>query len=223
MSGGETLERRSLAAADANPFFYSASRLHWPENMLAPSAPVAASLPAVLQQLTAALKARGISQTDVREAFGDELEMVGDWPAASRWPVLQVSLPVKDSVRARKIAEALTSVEISGTPWTRSEKNGATIYSAEPFGGFIPLRFGLAVADQMIIVGPGPAALAAATTASGAAAGQRRGLDQGLTPDRRQAHAGGVLSALSHGDRDRLDGGAAGRPEIVRLSTRTIH
>ncbi|MEO6971493.1 MAG: hypothetical protein ABI217_11430 [Chthoniobacterales bacterium] len=172
LSAEEKLERRSLAAADANTFFYSATRLHWPENMLAPSAPVAASLPAVLQQLTAALKARGISQTDVREAFGEELEMVGDWPAASRWPVLQVSLPVKDSVRARKIAEALTSVEISGTPWTRSEKNGATIYSAEPFGGFIPLRFGLAVSDQMIIVGSDAAAIEAAISRSGSPAGE---------------------------------------------------
>ena len=37
-----------------------------------------------------------------REAFGEELEIVGDWPADARWPTLQATLPVKDAARARK-------------------------------------------------------------------------------------------------------------------------
>jgi hypothetical protein len=172
LSAEEKLERRSLAAADANTFFYSAARLHWSENILAPAAPTAGSLPAILQQLTAALKTRGISQNDVREAFGEELEIVGDWPADSRWPAFQATLPVKDAGRARKIAEALTSVEISGTPWTRSEKNGAAIYSVQPLGGFLPLRFGIAVSDQMIIAGSDAAAVEVAITRSGSRAGE---------------------------------------------------
>ena len=172
LSAEEKLQRRSLGAADANTFLYSASRLHWPENMLAPSTPAGVGLPAVLQQLTAALKTRGIAQNDVREAFGEELEMVGDWPPDSRWPILQATLPVKDPVRARKIAEALTSVEISGTPWTRSEKNGATIYNAQPFGGFVPLNFAIAVSDQMMIAGSDAAAIEAALTRTGSPAGE---------------------------------------------------
>jgi hypothetical protein len=172
LSAEEKLERRSLGAAGANTFFYSASRIHWPENMLSPSAPAAVGLPAVLQQLTAALKARGIAQNDVREAFGEEIEMIGDWPADSHWPVLQATLPVKDAARARKIAEALTSVEIAGTPWTRSEKNGATIYSAQPFGGVVPLHFAIAVSDRMMFAGSEAAAIEAALTRTASPAGE---------------------------------------------------
>lgn len=172
VSADEKLERRALGAAGANTFFYSATRLHWPENMLAPSTPAAVGLPAVLQQLTAALKARGMAETDLREAFGEELEIIGDWPPGARWPVLQATLPVKDAVRARKIAEALTSVEISGTPWTRSEKNGAIIYSAQPFGVFVPLNLGIAVSDQMMMAGTDAAAMEATLARSGAPAGE---------------------------------------------------
>lgn len=171
LSEEEKLERRSLAAAGANTIFYSAARLHWPENMLAGPAPAGAGLPAVLQQLTAALKTRGIAGNDVRAAFGEELEMIGDWPADARWPVLQAKLPVKDAGRARKIADALTSVEISGTPWIRTEKGGATIYRAQPFG-FVPLSPGIAVSDQMMIVGTDAAAIETAITSAAPPAGE---------------------------------------------------
>jgi len=76
LSEEEKLERRSLAAAGANTIFYSAARLHWPENMLAGPAPAGAGLPALLQQLTAALKTRGIAGNDVRAAFGDRKSVV---------------------------------------------------------------------------------------------------------------------------------------------------
>ena len=164
MNAEEKLERRALGAADANTFLYAASRLHWPENMLSSPAPATAGLPAALEQLRAALKARGVAQNDVREAFGEELEVVGAWPPDSHWPVLQATLPVKDAVRARKIAEALTSVEVGATPWTRSEKNGATFYSAQPFGGIFPLHLAIAVSDRIIYAGSDAATIEAALT-----------------------------------------------------------
>jgi hypothetical protein len=40
--------------------------------MFSPTATGAVGLPAALQQLTAALKARGIAENDLREAFGEE-------------------------------------------------------------------------------------------------------------------------------------------------------
>ena len=55
--------------------------------------------------------------------------------------------------RGRKIAEALTSVEIAGAAWTRSDKNGATLYSVQPFGGFVPVRPTIAVSEKMMIAG----------------------------------------------------------------------
>ena len=60
---------------------------------------------------------------DLREAFGDELEAVGDWPAGcALGRRLVATLPVQDPARARKIADALTSVPIASAEWTREEK-----------------------------------------------------------------------------------------------------
>jgi hypothetical protein len=160
----EKLARRSLAAAGANTFLYSASRIHWPENIFSTSTPAAVGLPAILQQLTEALTARGMALNDLRAAFGEEVEIVGDWPADARWPTLQATLPVRDAARARKIAEALTSVELAGAAWTRREKDGATIYSVQPFGGFVPLSPAIAISDKMMFAGSDVAAVEAAVT-----------------------------------------------------------
>lgn len=152
--GGEgKLARRSLGAAGANTFLYSASRIHWPENMPSLSPPFAVGLPVALQRLTDALGAQGIAPSDLRAAFGEELEIVGNWLADARWPTLLVTLPVKDAARARKVVEALISIEPAGEPWTRSEKNDVTIYHAPPFGGLVSFSPAFAVSDKMMFVG----------------------------------------------------------------------
>jgi hypothetical protein len=159
VGANEKLQRPLLGAAGANAFLYSASRIHWSDNLLASSAPAAVGLPALVQQLTAAMKARGISLEDLRQAFGEELEIVGDWPADSQWPTLIATLPVSDVARAKKIAEALTSVEIGGAPWTRSDPNGTTLYSAQPFGGFVPVHPAIAVSDKFMFASSDLAAM----------------------------------------------------------------
>lgn len=158
------LVRPLLAAAGADTFFYSASQLHWSENVLSPSAPAAAGLPAFVQQFSAALNARGISPVDLRQAFGEELEITGDWGAGAPWPALLATIAVTDATRARKIADALTSVEIAGAPWTKSERNGATFYSAEPFGGFVSLHPAIVISDKMAFIGSDAATVEGAMT-----------------------------------------------------------
>ncbi len=153
VSAEKKLQRPLLGAAGTNTFLYSSSRIHWSENLLASAAPAAVGLPALVQQFTAEMKARGIALEDMSHAFGEELEVVGDWPADARWPTLLATLPVSDGARARKIAEALTAVEIGGTPWTRTEKNGATFYSVQPFGGFVPVHPAIAVSDKFLCAG----------------------------------------------------------------------
>ena len=194
--------------------------------MLAGPAPAGAGLPAVLQQLTAALRTRGIAGNDVRAAFGEEMEMIGDWPADARWPVLEAKLPVKDAGRARKIADALTSVEISGTPWIRTEKSGATIYRAQPFG-FLTLSPGIAVSDQMMIVGTDAAAIETAITGT-APAGE---LEESAIFQSAAKQVPAGQSAFNYVDTrllfERLDAslrplllmGAAFRPSWGRMST----
>jgi hypothetical protein len=172
MGAEKNLERRMLGVADTNTFFYSVARISWPANMFSPTATGAVGLPATLQQITAALKARGISESDLREAFGDELEVIGSWSADARWPVLQVSLSVKDPARARKIAEALTSVEIAGLAWARSERNGATFYTAQLVGGFLPLQIALAVSDKMMLAGSDASAIETTLTRISSPAGE---------------------------------------------------
>jgi hypothetical protein len=149
VNGARKLTRPFLASAGANTFLYSDSRVHWSDNLLASSAPAAVGLPALAQQFTAAMKARGISLEDLRRAFGEELEIVGDWPADSQWPALIATLPVNDVAAAKKIAEALTSVEIGGAPWNRSDENGVIFYQAQ-FAGFLPVHLALAVSDKFM-------------------------------------------------------------------------
>ncbi|MEO5754290.1 MAG: hypothetical protein ABIR38_06250 [Chthoniobacterales bacterium] len=148
----KNLKRPLLAAAGPSTFLYSASQVHWSDNLLASSAPAAVGLPALVQQFTGAMKARGISLDDLREGFGQELELVGDWPTSSPWPTLIAVLPVKDTARALKIAAALTSVELGGAAWVRSEHDGVTFFSAQPFG-LIPVHPSIAVSDHVFLAG----------------------------------------------------------------------
>ena len=93
----EKLKRPLLGTAGADTFLYSASRVHWSDNLLAPSAPAAVGLPALVRQFIAAMSARGISLDELRTAFGEEFEIVGDWPADAQWPTLVAALPVNDA------------------------------------------------------------------------------------------------------------------------------
>jgi hypothetical protein len=162
VSAESKLQHPLLGTAGANTFFYSDSRVHWSDNLLAGSAPAAIGLPALVQQFTAAAKAQGISLEDLRKAFGEELEIIGDWPANSHWPTLIATLPVNDISRAKKIVAALASVEIGGAPWNRSDENGAIFYQAQPFAGFIPINPAMAVSETLLFAASDAAALKAA-------------------------------------------------------------
>ena len=165
------LMRPSLASAGPNTFFYSASLMHWAETWLPPSASSRADLPAIIQELANALAARGISAADLQKTFSEEVELIGDWPPDTRWPVLLMTLPVKDGGRARKIADALTSVEVAGAAWTRNEKAGVTYYNVQPFGGFVPLSPAIAVSEKMMVAGSDAAAVEAAMAKTADSAG----------------------------------------------------
>ena len=156
------LTRPSLASAGANTFLYSASLMHWPEAWLPPSAASRVGLPPIVQEFANALAARGISAADLQKAFAEEMELIGEWPPDTRWPVLLATLPVKDGGRARKIADALTSIELAGAAWTRSEKAGVAYYNVQPFGGFVPVNPAIAVSEKMMIAGSDAAAVEAA-------------------------------------------------------------
>ena len=147
---GEQLIRPSLATASSDTFFYSATLSHWLAAWPLPASP---GWPALLQQAGNSLVQQGISREDLAAAFGDELELIGEWSAQAHWPTLTLTLPVKDAGRARKIADALASGELAGSTWTRTEKEGVTYYNLAGFGGFVPVSPAIAVSDRKLIAG----------------------------------------------------------------------
>ncbi|HEX3817029.1 MAG TPA: hypothetical protein VHW03_01935 [Chthoniobacterales bacterium] len=158
----EKVSRPSLPAADANTFFYSDALLHWLAGGQLTAGSSAIPRPAFLQQFSGALVRQGITQADLQAAFGDEMELIGQWPPGSRWPTLLASLPVRDAARARKIADALTSVEIGGSAWARTQQNGVNLYNLPGLGGLIPVTLTLAVSDKKLVAGSDATAVAAA-------------------------------------------------------------
>ncbi|MGI8891426.1 MAG: hypothetical protein ACR2G0_11670 [Chthoniobacterales bacterium] len=152
-AAGPRLRRPLLGAAGTNTFLYSVSLIHWTNNLQAPAAPAALGLPTLVRQITAVMNARGISQEDWRQAFGDELEIAAAWPTDSHWPSLVAALPVKEVEKARKIAEALTSVEIAGAPWNQATHDDAIFFNSQPFGDFIPIRPALALTKNFMLAG----------------------------------------------------------------------
>ena len=86
-------------------------------------------------------------------AFGDEMEITGSWPSDAHWAVMSVRLTVRDGARARKIADAFTTVPLAGATWTRTEKDGVSYYATEGFGGFEPIRPAFAISSRELIAG----------------------------------------------------------------------
>ena len=160
----QKLAQPSLTSAGTDTFFYSDMLTAWPGDWkLAPTGGQT-SLPAFLQPYAEALVRQGVSQDDLRLAFGNEMEVFGEWAAQARWPAFSALLPVKDGARARKIADALASVELAGATWTHSDKDGVSYYSLPAFGGFVPVVPAIAVSDRLLVFGSDVSAVEKAMT-----------------------------------------------------------
>ena len=153
MGKGKKLERRLLAVAGADTFFYSASQMQWPNEIISPASMISGGFSALLNQLDAGFKAHGVTTDDLPKAFDDQFEVICNWPADARFPFLAATVPVKDPERARKIAEALTSLPIAGAEWTREDKNGAMVFSVQPFGSQLPLNPTLVLSPDAVYLG----------------------------------------------------------------------
>ncbi|MGH7937749.1 MAG: hypothetical protein ACRD5Z_04610, partial [Bryobacteraceae bacterium] len=160
----QKLAQPSLTSAGTDTFFYSDTLTAWPGDWKLASAGGQTSLPAFLQPYAEALVRQGVSQDDLRLAFGNEMEVFGEWAAQARWPAFSALLPVKDGARARKIADALASVELAGATWTHSDKEGVSYYSLPAFGGFVPVAPAIAVSDRLLVFGSDASAVEKAMT-----------------------------------------------------------
>lgn len=153
------IARPLLGAAGTDTLFYSASLMHWPGGIFSPASAFGGAFSTVLNQLSAAFSSHGVSIDDLPTAFGDEFETMANWSAETRFPALVGSMPVRDFDRARKIVEALVSIPIEGTEWTHEEKNGATVFTVQPFGSQLPLVPTISLSGSAIYLGTEPGAI----------------------------------------------------------------
>jgi hypothetical protein len=153
------LARSLLGAAGTDTLFYSSSLMQWPNEIFSPASAVGGGFSTILSQLNAAFAAHGVSVDDLPVAFGNECEAMTNWPAEAQFPTLVAALPIRDPSRARKMIDALTSLPIAGTEWTREEKNGATVFSVHPLGAQLPLSPTIVLSGNAVFLGTETAAI----------------------------------------------------------------
>jgi hypothetical protein len=144
------LTRDTLSNASADTFLYIASlfnlqqQIDWTQQ---------SSRAPILQQLTGALSGAGITPDDWKKAFGDEISVLGDWPANTRMPTAVATLAVRDAIRAGKIVRAIA--ETYG--WRSAALNNVQYFSATSGVGGLAISPTVAVTEHMLIFGIDPA------------------------------------------------------------------
>ena len=155
IEAGGALTRSSLTLATKESFFYFASILNLPPQVELPdaSSATASGLPAALRSFLAAGAANGITRADWSDAFGNELGVIGDWPANNRLPSLFATLAVKDAAKARHIVESLTIAAPATDGWTQSEKDGVQYFSQPPPNPMLPVAPTLGLSSKLLVAG----------------------------------------------------------------------
>ena len=149
------LTRSSLALASADTFFYLAGFLTLPKDAApdATNAPPPAGIAGRLQQLFDGVSASGVAAEEWNSAFGAEFGVIGEWPAAARFPGLLATLPVKDEAKANEIVTRLTGATGEGTGWTTGARDGATFYSQLPANPLLPLAPTIGIGGGRAVAG----------------------------------------------------------------------
>src|SRR4029453_11181893 len=102
-----------------------------------------------LQTISRWLSSAGVTKEDWKTAFGDEISVMAAWPANAKLPNAVLTVAVRDSARARKIAGAIAS----SSGWQKSSRNNAEYYSAPPSGVLAAVNPTLAVSERLLVVG----------------------------------------------------------------------
>jgi len=144
------LERTTLTLASADTLLYCAFLVNMQQQFewaLEPA--VAGSMAAPLQLISNAFSSAGVTKEDWKAAFGDEISVMASWPANAKLPNAVLTVAVRDSARARKIAGAIAS----SSGWQKSSRNNAEYYSAPTSGVLVAVTPTLAVSDRLLVVG----------------------------------------------------------------------
>src|SRR5438067_1224638 len=143
------LERTTLTLAPADTLLYCAFMVNMQQQFEWALEPAGAGpMAAPLQLISNALSSAGVTKEDWKAAFGDEISVIAAWPANARLPNAVLTVAVRDSARARKIAGAIAS----SSGWQKSSRNNAEYYNA-PTSGILAVNPTLAVSDRFLVMG----------------------------------------------------------------------
>ena len=146
-----SLTRSSLSLGTKDTFFYLAMLLDLGEKMDTLNQAAVFAGTKMFQALTDS----GITAADWKAAFGVELGSLADWPANVQWPSLLMTVPVKDTVEAGKIVEALLRADEEGA-WAQTEKDGVRYFSKQSLASFVAITPTIALSDRILIAGLNP-------------------------------------------------------------------
>jgi len=150
------LERTTLALASADTLLYSAFIVNMQQQFEWALEPAGAgSMAAPLQLISNALSSAGVTKEDWKAAFGDEISLMAAWPASAKLPNAILTVAVRDSGRARRIAGAIAS----SSGWQKSSRNNAEYYTAPTSGVLITVSPTVAVSDRLLVLGLDPASV----------------------------------------------------------------
>ena len=144
------LERTTLALAPADTLLYSAFIVNMQQQFEWAQEPAGAGpMAAPLQVISNALSSAGMTKEDWKAALGDEISVMAAWPSSAKLPNAVLTVAVRDSARARKIAGAIAS----SSGWQKSSRNNAEYYSAPTTGLMVAVNPTIAVSDRLLVVG----------------------------------------------------------------------
>ena len=144
------LERATLALAPAETLLYGANIVNMQQQfdwLLEPAG--TGSMAGPLQSITSALTSAGVTKEDWKAAFGDEISVMAAWPANAQLPNAVLTVALRDSARARKIANAIAS----SSGWQKISRNNAEYYTAPTSGVLAVVTPTVAVSDRFLVAG----------------------------------------------------------------------
>ena len=129
---GGPLQMSALPLTSVDTLLFYAAILQLPDHYELPANPAAgpnAAGYALLGQWADQLKAQGLTLESFHAAFGRELSVQLDWPAASGQPSLIVSLDVHDPTASAKFLDGLLKALPPGLNWQLINADGLTFRS----------------------------------------------------------------------------------------------
>lgn len=150
VAGVDKLTRESLGVAARDTFFYSASALNLQSSM---NFPAGASLPPAMQRMLKAFSDKDITLETVKNTFGNELGLLGEWMENGRLPAFFATLTVKDGAKAEEIVTQIVNATEQKDAWKQTEKDGVKYFAQRPANPMLPFAPAIGLSPQRIVIG----------------------------------------------------------------------